>query len=384
MKTLKRVYIVDAKRTAIVTANSKFKYIRPEVLGAKVLNNLPSEVDEIIAGNAVGMGGNIARLMALTAGFSENLPAITVDMQCASAAAAINMAYTKIACGQIESCIAGGMESASLQPLRVYHKNDERHFKISYSNDGNDIQGAYYTAQFSPNELSETAMLEGAERVAIAEGITKAELDAWAIKSHRRAAKAVELLKDCIVEVNGTVKDNGIKANINQKLLDRAPLPLGAGTLTSAGNACRINDGAAFVMLASEEYIKQNLLKPLAEIIAAVEYAGNPQESPRAAMLTADYLLNKVGLHYENLAAIEFNEAFAVIDVLFERKHNKLIDRYNRLGGALAYGHPYGASGAVLMIHLIMSLKCAEGGLGLMSIAGAGGTGAAILINGGD
>ena len=97
-------------------------------------------------------------------------------------------------------------------------------------------------------------------------------------------------------------------------------------------------------------------------------------------MRTADVLLKRLGLRYEDLSAIEFNEAFAVIDVLFERAHPSCLDRYNRFGGALAYGHPYGASGAVLLIHLLQSLREAGGGKGILSIAGAGGMGEAIAL----
>ena len=103
----------------------------------------------------------------------------------------------------------------------------------------------------------------------------------------------------------------------------------------------------------------------------------NPLESPRGAQAIADKLLAKNHLRYENLAAIEFNEAFAVIDVLFQRAHPALTEIFNPLGGALAYGHPYGASGTILLIHLLANLK---NGLGLVAIAGAGGTGDAILI----
>ena len=168
--------------------------------------------------------------------------------------------------------------------------------------------------------------------------------------------------------------------NINQKILDRAPLPLGEGTIISAGNACRINDGAAFVILASEKFLTAHDLKPAAEILSVATGGVNPLESPRGAGEIADKILAENNLTYEKLSAIEFNEAFAVIDVLFERKHKNLTDRYNRLGGALAYGHPYGASGAILMIHLLKSLEIAGGGSGLLSIAGAGGTGEAILV----
>ena len=376
---MKKVYVLDAKRTAIVTSNGKFKSVRPEIMGARLLKNFfppfrSTQIDEIIMGNAVGTGGNIARLTTLTAGL--NVPALTVDMQCASGAAAIAIAFAKIRAGLADCIIAGGIESASLQPLRIYHRNDPRHAQSTV--DG--IDGAYYTAQFSPDSLSPTVMLEGAERVARSERISKRELDDWAIESHRRAAQARSLLVDNIISIDGWNVDNGIRDRIDHRLLDRAPLPLGEGTVTSAGNACRINDGAALTVLASEEFIHRYNLKPVAEILSAVTLGGDPKESPRGAMNTADFLLLKNNLRWENLNAIELNEAFAVIDVLFEREHPTLIDRYNRLGGALAYGHPYGASGAVLLLHLIKALG-PNGGLGLLSIAGAGGMGQALLID---
>ena len=370
------VYIVEGLRSAIVVANTKFKTIRPEIIGAEVLKALHVErVDEVICGNAVGTGGNLARLMTLLAGFDTSTAALTVDRQCASGAAAIALAYAKIAAGLADVIIAGGIESSSLQPLRIYHPNDER-FNLTAA-DG--IQGAYRTAQFSPDELDPLAMLKGAQRVAEAENISKDELDTWTLTSHQRAAAAIETLRGSLVEVAGVREDTGIKKNITRRLLERAPLPLGEGTIISAGNACRINDGAAFVVLASEAFIRQHNLTPAAKVLDVATAGVNPRESPRGAQAVADKLLARNNLTYDDLAAIEFNEAFAVIDVLFERAHPNLIDKFNPLGGALAYGHPYGASGAVLMIHLLASLK-RSGGLGLMSIAGAGGTGESILI----
>ena len=373
------VYVLGGRRTAIVTAGTKFKKIRPEIFGAEVLRALREKfsltcIDEIICGNAVGTGGNLARLMTLTAGFDEATAALTVDRQCASGAAAISIGYAKISCGLADVIIAGGAESSSLQPLRVYNPNDER-FNLTAV----EVQGGYRTAQFSPDEFDALAMLKGAERVADAEKISRDEMDAWALRSHQRAAAAVENLREYIVEVAGVREDTGIKKNISRRLLERAPLPLGVGTKISAGNACRINDGAAFVVLASEKFVHENSLTPVAKILDVATCGVNPLESPRGAQVVADKLLTRNGLTYEELSAIEFNEAFAIIDVLFERSHPTCVDKFNPLGGALAYGHPYGASGAILIIHLLASLK-KSGDLGLMSIAGAGGTGEAILI----
>lgn len=378
---MREVFIAAGLRTPIAHRGGALAHVLPEELGARVIRALlrhlglgGEALSGVLAGNAVGTGGNIARLMALRAGLPEEVPSCTVDMQCASAAAAISLAAAKIASGQGECFLAGGIESASLQPLRVYDARDPRRALVP--------DGVYRTAQFSPGELAEDAMLRGAERVMQQEEVTRAELDAAVLRSHRLAAAAWRegLLDDVVLPLPECARDTGIRPHLTQRLLDRLPPHFGPGTLLNAGNACAIHDGAAFLLLASDAFLRRRRWKPLARLVAAASRGGNPQESPRGAMRTADFLFAQQGLRYGDLAAIEFNEAFAVIDVLFARAHGDCLDRYNRLGGALAYGHPYGASGAVLALHLLQSLRQAGGGLGLLSIAGAGGMGEAILL----
>lgn len=376
---MEKVYILGGLRTPIVTKNGRFKTIRPEQLGAAVLRELMQRyhlqtVDGIFCGNAVGTGGNIARLMALEAGAAPSVPACTLDMQCASAAAALDFAFSRLASGQGDVYIAGGIESSSLQPVRQYDPKDDRYASFP--------QGCYKTAQFSPGELSQTAMLEGAERTAQAEQVTRQELDEWVLCSHQRAAAARRegILQDCILPVQGWQKDDGIRERMSQRLLDRLPPLLGKHSLTTAGNSCLINDGAALAVLCSERYVREHTLQPQARILAVAAVGGEPSESPRGAMRTADCLLARMGLSYQEMAAIEFNEAFAVIDVLFSRRFPELAERYNRFGGALAYGHPYGASGTILLLHLLKSLQYVQGGYGILSIAGAGGMGEAVLV----
>lgn len=381
---MENVYVLGALRTPIVTKNGKFRTIPAEELGASVIRALLKKFPDasenlsgVIGGNAVGTGGNITRLAALTAGISESVPAWTVDMQCASAAAALAAAYHAIACGEGDVYLAGGMESSSLQPLRVYDKKDARFEKTPEGD------GAYYTAQFAPGDLDPQTMLRGAERVAKIENVAKAQLDAWAIESHRRAAAAREsgALTDAVVPVADVAGDDGIRPRMNQKLLDRLPRLLGPESVTTAGTSCLINDGAAFALLAGEKWLREHPgVRPAAKLAAAQAVGGAPDESPRGAMRTAETLLSRLGLKMEDMAAIEFNEAFAVIDVLFERKYPALVSRYNTLGGALAYGHPYGASGAILLVHLLAALKNAGGDFGMLSIAGAGGMGEALLL----
>ena len=376
---MKNVYVLGGLRTPLVKHGGRFRTLRPECFAAELLRALlrahdVEAPDAIFCGNAVGTGGNIARLMALLAGVSECVPAVTLDMQCASAAAALDFAFSKIVGGQGCLYAAGGMESRSLQPVRRYDEADERHALFP--------NGEYRTAQFSPQELTENAMLQGAERTAREEQVTREELEEWAAVSHARAAAARRdgTLQRLIAPIAGVSQDDGIRERMSRSFLKRLPPLLGAGALTTAGTSCKTNDGAALALLCSEEYLAETGKKAAARLLHMEMAAGEPLYSPRGAMRAADQLLARVGLSYEDMAAIEFNEAFAVIDVLFARRHPKLIDRYNTFGGALAYGHPYGASGAVLLLHLIEAVKRQGGGYGLLAIAGAGGVGEAILL----
>ena len=397
----RRVFVVDALRTPIALRRGGLARVRPEHFGAAVVRELlhrtgvaGSALDAVFAGNAVGTGGNITRLMSLFAGVPQSVPAVTIDMQCASAAGAISLAFAKIAAGQADAIVAGGMESVSLQPARIYAEGDERRAQLAATG------GRYYTAQFSPEDLHEDAMLRGAERVMEQERVTRAELDRWVLQSHARAAQAARdgVFRPWMLPLDGKAfagamddelaralrladctRDEGIKPRMNQKLLDRMLRLYGDGTLLTAANACRTNDGAAFLLLASEAFVKAHGLAPQMELLATAATGVNPSESPRGAQATAEQILARQGLAWTDLAAIEFNEAFAVIDVLLERTHPEILDRYNQHGGALAYGHPYGASGAILAIQLLAALQ-KTGGLGLLSIAGAGGLGEAILF----
>lgn len=164
-------------------------------------------------------------------------------------------------------------------------------------------------------------MLEGAERTAISEHVTKEEQDFWVLESHHRAAKAAQegLLSDIQVSVAGSCKDEGIRASMSQKLMDRLPYLLPGGCAINAANACLMHDGAAFVALCSEEYGKRHNLIPAAVLRFGTAVGGDPLMSPKTAVLAVEKLLKKTGLIYDQVDAFEVNEAFAVIDVLFDR-----------------------------------------------------------------
>ena len=197
------------------------------------------DIDFILGGNAVGGGGNMTRLAALTAGIDREVPAVTLDLQCGSALEAVTQAAAKIESGLAELVLAGGLESSSTQPLRMWNPNHPDYEKDK----------VWTVARFAPGQHGEQIMLEGAERTAISEHVTKEEQDFWVLESHHRAAKAAQegLLSDIQVSVAGSCKDEGIRASMSRKLMDRLPYLLPGGCVINAANACLMHDGAAFV-----------------------------------------------------------------------------------------------------------------------------------------
>ncbi len=374
------VYLLGGFRSHIGVRYGIFKSVRPEILGARVLQEVwqrfcqGEAADLLLCGNAVGPGGNIGRLTALTAGLPISTPAVTVDLQCASGLTAIDLAAAKIASGACDLVLAGGTESASLAPHRIYHENDERSQKRNPE---------FTAAQFIPEEWGDDAMLLGAERAAKKAGITRADADEAALLSHQLAlaAKEKEKLDSLILPLFGSTKDEALRPRMSERLLARAPRVTDfEGGILTAANACTMNDGAAFVALASGDWVKAHGVKPWAKVLATHLVGGDPWCPPLTADLAAGALLQKQGLTYQDVDAFEYNEAFAVISAHFRKTHEDVADRLNGWGGALAYGHPYGASGAEIMLHLMARLADSGGRLGVAAIPAAGGVGQAILI----
>ena len=374
------VYLLGGYRSHFGVRYGIFKSVRPEILGGKVLSAVCRDFcmgeapQLVICGNAVGPGGNIGRLTALEAGLPVSTAALTVDLQCASGLTAIDLAASKIASGSCELVIAGGTESASLAPHRIYHENDER---------SRARRAEFTAAQFIPGEWGDDAMLLGAERAAKAAGITREEADAAVLMSHQRAVAAREAgrLTSIVLPLFGSERDEALRPRMSERLLSRAPrvTDFPDGILTAA-NACTMNDGAAFVVLASEKWLKDHAVKAKAKILDTMLVGGDPWCPPLSADLAVGKLLEKQRLCYEDVDAFEYNEAFAVISAHFYKNHENVKERLNGWGGALAYGHPYGASGAEIMLHLMERLKAESGHLGVAAIPAGGGVGEAILI----
>lgn len=402
---MEKVYILGGLRTPIGITNGILKNKLPEELAAIVIKDLIRKfnlkhIDSVILGNAVGPGGNIARLSSLIAGL--DVPSFTIDMQCASALKSIEVAYTEIACGLSEVIIAGGVESTSMSPVRYYSKNDPRKTKD---------KEFYKVAQFTPDDHSELSMIEGAERVAKKYAFSREDLDLLSIESHRKAFESKKYLEGIKTAVNTDKcenlnmnntnliieEDEGIRKGINERLLKRLRPILNGGNMMTAGNSCLTHDGAAMVILCSERGIKKILnnvyieaekelkndmlvkLDEIFQIKGFCNISGDGNLSPENGVKVVKKIMSNFNLTYDDIDAFEINEAFAVIIALFQEEFGNM-EKLNRFGGALAYGHPYGASGGIITLHLIEVLKHFNGRRGIVAIPAAGGLGEAMLL----
>lgn len=399
-----KVYFLGGRRSYIGVENGIYRNVSAEELGAFVIKKVmdsydisPEDIDLVAVGNAIGAGGNIGRLASLMAGVPEKTPVVTVDSQCGSGLAAIMQAAMQIELGMADVAIAGGFESSSTSPVRSINK---RH--PDYMVDGDNV---FKVAKFKPGPYDELAMFKGAEKCAATFGMDRHELDMYAIRSHRRAAQAREngelddILAGSFYEYdrsrraveddepgkcanaeaeqhkNRTLtrkehpeKDEGIRDRISEKLLTRLPALVPGGSYITAGNVCLTNDGAAFVLLCSERFLKKykenkKYIKDMNEIIHPfkvvdiVSVGASPDMSPVSIVPAIDKLLSRNNLKASDILAWEYNEAFAVIDKLMESYVNKDFSNANVFGGALAYGHPYGASGGIITLHLMKAME---------------------------
>ncbi|MFD1736435.1 thiolase family protein [Bacillus salitolerans] len=377
---MKNVMIVAAKRTPIGKIGGILKDIPPEQLVAALLQNIvgslqlnPQEIDEVIVGNTIGPGGNLARLSLLTAGFPYEVPGVTIDRQCGSGLEAINIAARHIQAGAGDIYLAGGVESTSLAPWKV-----EKPSSIYSSH----LPSFYSRAKFSPGTIGDPDMGVAAENVARVYKITRDDQDLYALNSHQKAVYAQRngLFKDEIVSINGIGEDECPRLHTSLEALGALkPAFVENGTVT-AGNACPINDGAAMVLLMSEDKCKELGITPLAQYMDSTSAGVDPNLLGIGPVPAVKKLLNRNSLSIHEIDLVEFNEAFASQVLASLQELDIPFDRVNKGGGAIALGHPYGASGAILITRLCSELKNSEQRLGLATLGIGGGLGVATLI----
>ena len=381
---MKPAYIIGGVRTPIGKTGGILRDFLPEQLAAVVLNETvsrygisPTDLDQVFLGNVVGPGGNLARVSVLEAGWPYSVPALTLDLQCGSGLSAVNLAAGQILAGEADLVIAGGVESTSMAPRRQLNSADPRFA-------GEHV--FYEQAPFSPERIGNPEVGEGAEALAGQLDISRADMDKLALESHQRASRTRQqgLLTDMITPVRAqgelVAADECIREKMSLRLLERMPPAFAAGGRITAGNTCLKHDGAAVVLIASQAAVDKYRLTPQAVIRGTASCGCDPNMFPLGPVYAIRKLLARTGLPLAAIDQLEINEAFAVKILACCRELGFSLSKTNTLGGALAYGHPYGASGAIILLHLIKALQAGGGRFGIAAIGAVGGMGTATLI----
>ena len=388
---MRKVVIVEAKRTPIGSFQGTLSSLTAPQLGSLVIKDLlektrinPQEIDEVIMGNVLsaGIGQAPARQAALLAGLPEKTECLTINKVCGSGLKAVMLAQQAIMCGDADVIIAGGMESMSNAPYLLHEaRNGFRfgHGKIIDSIIKDGLWDVY-------NNIH---MGSCAEACAREQKITREDVDNFTIESYKRALKAQENKvfdreitsvtiqgKKELIQVTEDEEPKKVKFD---KLPTLKPSFEKDGIITAA-NASSINDGAAAVLMMSEEKAKGLGLNPLVEIIGQSSAAKKPIEFPIAPVDAIMKVLSKLGMSVNEIDLFEINEAFAVVSVAVNKLLNLDALKVNVNGGAIALGHPIGASGARILSTLIHELRRRNLHYGLTSLCIGGGEASAVII----
>lgn len=363
-------HILAARRTAVVPRNGAFANLALHEMAAPVIAAVlqdaglhAEQVGEVVVSNALGAGGNPARSVALASGLPQTVAGLTLDRQCVGGLDAVLIAQAMVRSGLHDVVIAGGVESYSRRPLRLRTFADGR------------APEAYDQAPFTPWPDRDPGMAEAADRLGHELGISRAAQDEWAVGSHRKALECPsELLTAEIVHLRDQDKD-AFTRRLGPRHCARAPVVHGDIT---AANMAVAADAAAFVVVVSDR-VAQGANRPVAQIIGGVTMGGDPELPGLAPVQAIGSVLSDAGIVPDDLAVAEVMEAFAVQAIACQQGA-KLPNRIvNPFGGALARGHPVGASGAILAVRLFHALQ-RDPGYGLAAIAAAGGLGTALLL----
>jgi len=368
--------IVAALRSPIGTAGHSLRDVGAADLAAPVLAALvddgdldPATLAEVVLGNCTGPGGDVARVAALTAGLPTHVPALTVDRQCGSGLAAVAVAASMLR-AEPGVVLAGGVESASTAPWRFWPPVDGGRPK------------RYERAPFAPESHGDPDMGVAADELAEEWSISRERQDEYAALSHERAVRAVADggFEAETVEVAGVTLDDRPRSGLTAQRLSRLPPSFREGGTVTAGNSCGINDGAAAVAMVDASTHRRLGIAGLRVLSTAT--AGVDPTRPGLGIVPATELaLKRAGLALPDMDVVELNEAFAGQVLACCDALSLSSDRVCVEGGALALGHPWGASGAVLVVRLFTQLvRHQRGRHGLAAIAVGGGQGVAMVV----
>jgi acetyl-CoA C-acetyltransferase len=379
-----RAVIVSAVRTPFGRLGGGLAGQAATELGAIAIRSgleragiVPAEVGYVVMGQVLqaGAGQAPARQAAIGAGIPKEVPADTINKVCASSIRAVEIAELMIAAGRHDVVVTGGMESMSRAPYLLPHG------RYGYRlGNGEVLDHAVFDGLVS--SFDGQHMVQQASMVSRELGISREDQDAWAFRSHQRAAAAQDegRFDDEIVPVGELTADESVRRDTTlEKLASLKPVFDPDGT-TTAGNAPGLNDGASCVVVCSEEWAKKRGIEPLARVLGHAYVADDFAYLARTPAAAADRVLTATGHGIDDVSRVEINEAFASV----ARKSTTLLgadeERVNVNGGAVALGHPIGASGGRIVGTLVHELRRTGGGLGLAAICSGGGQGDAVLL----
>ncbi len=393
---MREAYIVSTTRTPIGRFGGSLKDFTPSDLGAHVMKAAleragveGKNLDLYIFGNILraGHGQLLPRQAAIKAGIPQEIDGYAVDMVCSSGMMTVINAATALKAGEADLILAGGMESMS-----------QAGFHLSYR-----ARWGYKFLLGAPEQLQDVLLHDGltdpiandvmgneAERLAAEYGITREEVDEVAYYSHKRATEATEkgFFKKEIVPIEINTRqgakvldyDEGIRADTTPEGLAKLRPAFTKDGILTAGNSSQLSDGAAALLIASQEAIKKHNLKPIARILGWAWTAGESWRFTEAPISTVQKLLDRLGKTIDDFDLIENNEAFGLNSVLFNKMLGIPYEKLNVYGGAIALGHPIGCSGARIIVTLLNTLAEQEGKLGLASLCHGTGGGTAIAV----
>jgi len=398
------VVVVDAVRTAIGALGGVLARVRPDDMAALVLKTLiernkidPAEVEEVYLGCANQAGEdnrNVARMSTLLAGLPVSVPAVTVNRLCASGLTAINMAFQAIRNGNGDIYLAGGVESMSRAPYSL--PKAEQGFSFGNLTAYDTALGWRYPNPRMKELYGTDAMGETAENIAAETGISRVEQDAFAAESHRRAIAAIDngkFAEETVPVVIPQKKGDPITVSVDERprrdtnaesLAKLKPAFRENGSVT-AGNSSGMNDGAAALLIMSAEKAQKLGLEPMARFVSCAAAGVEPRVMGYGPIPATEKALKRAGLSIQDIRLTELNEAFAVQSLAVMQKLGLDPAITNVNGGAIALGHPLGASGARIMTTLIHEMKRRSAGetrpfFGLATLCVGVGQGEATIV----
>lgn len=385
-------YILSAVRTPIGKFLGELAEVPAVQLGAEVVRQaivraglMPEAIDEVLMGNVVqaGLGQNPARQVALFAGLPTSIAAVTINKVCGSGLKAVMLADQILRAGDARWIVAGGIESMSRAPHLLLGARQGWKFGDQKVEDALLRDGLWCPFEHWP-------MGQAAEHLAQQCGISRLEQDQFASLSHQRAAQAWEAgaFADEVIPITvgsgskarQVERDEGIRPQTTPESLARLkPAFRDDGTVT-AGNASQLSDGAAAVVVASASALAQHPARPLARIVASATSGVPPKDIFLAPISAIEMVLRQAQLRLEEIDLFEINEAFACQTIACQDRLQIPSDRLNVHGGAIALGHPIGASGARVLVTLLHALQRHQGRYGIASLCLGGGNAVALLV----